>query len=112
MELIYLWVENYSSIYNTGFNFSSNFHVEFEDRKIKIRTKNNKPKFYEGKVDQISAIIGKNGSGKTNILDLLGAKRFDRQSLGSSKDLKYFIIYGKFKLIKVNSIQQNLYIAI
>lgn len=93
MELIYLWVKEFRNISNTGFNFTSNFHVEFKNKVINISAENDRPKIYDGKIDQITAIIGKNGSGKTNILDLLGAKRFDRQGLGNSEGLKYFIIY-------------------
>ncbi|KZN99236.1 AAA family ATPase [Pseudobacillus badius] len=99
MELIYLWVDNYRNIQNVGFNFSSRFNVHYkmelgkEYPILKIEKNYTVPKLFDQKVDQITAIIGKNGSGKTNILDILGAKRYDRQSLGNYRDLKYFIIY-------------------
>ncbi|USK82108.1 AAA family ATPase [Peribacillus frigoritolerans] len=99
MELIYLWINEYRNIRNMGFNFSNTFKADFieqanaDARLISIKEKPQNPSLFGGKIAQITSIIGKNGSGKTNILDLLGAKRYDRQSLGSFEHLKYFIIY-------------------
>lgn len=115
MELIYFWTENFRNIYNTGFNFSKKYHVEFETESSKLKINQNENSFniFDDKIQQITAIIGKNGSGKTNILDILGAKRESRLSLGNYKKLKYFFLYhlhenmfaiegSNFELIKYN----------
>ncbi|MUK88188.1 AAA family ATPase [Ornithinibacillus sp. L9] len=100
MELIYLWVDNFRNIENMGFNLSSKFNVDFKRQNDESSHPNliiNKNSFhlklYEKKVNNITGIIGKNGSGKTNILDLLGAKRYDRSSFGNYETQKYFLIY-------------------
>jgi predicted ATPase len=100
MELIYLWIDDYRNIQNMGFNFSTKFNVDFKKQQLetdypilKITENSSHSKLFEQKVDNITGIIGKNGSGKTNILDLLGAKRYDRSSLGNYKTQKYFLIY-------------------
>ncbi|RFU67477.1 hypothetical protein D0469_14580 [Peribacillus saganii] len=99
MELIYVWVDEYRNIHNMGFNLSPRFNVDFNKQLISaqpiltIEKTVRKPQLFEQKIDNITAIIGKNGSGKTNILDILGAKRYDRSNLGNYKNLKYFLIY-------------------
>jgi AAA15 family ATPase/GTPase len=100
MELIYIWVDNYRNIQNMGFNFSPRFNVDFnkqneqsEHPTLLIKENSSYIKLFEEKVDNITGIIGKNGSGKTNILDLLGAKRYDRSSFGNYETQKYFLIY-------------------
>lgn len=99
MELIYFWIDEYRNIHNMGFNLSPRFNVDFYEQsksaypKLTIKKTRKNTRLFEKKIDNITAIIGKNGSGKTNILDLLGAKRYDRPSLGNSESLKYFLIY-------------------
>jgi predicted ATPase len=99
MELIYLWVDEYRNIHNMGFNLSPRFKVDFNKQLdstfpiLTIQETDKDPKLFEKKIDNITGIIGKNGSGKTNILDLIGAKRYDRSSLGNYKKLKYFLVY-------------------
>lgn len=119
MELIYLWVEEYRNIHKMGFSLSPKFNVEFNKELnqpypiLTIQETGKNPKLYEQKINNITGIIGKNGSGKTNILDLLGAKRYDRPSFGNYKKTKYFFIYhledntfaiegSNFDLIKEN----------
>ena len=99
MELIYVWVDKYRNINNMGFNLSPRFNVDFNKQLdatssiLTIQEINKNPKLFEQKIDNITGIIGKNGSGKTNILDLVGAKRYDRSSLSNNKKIKYFFIY-------------------
>lgn len=99
MELIYIWVEKYRNIRNTGFNLSPKFKVDFNKPLetpypiLTIQQTEKEPNLFEQKIENITAIIGKNGSGKTNILDLIGAKRYDRTSLGHYNNLKYFLVY-------------------
>ncbi|MGG4409243.1 AAA family ATPase [Niallia taxi] len=126
MELVYLWINEYRNINNKGFNFSNKYNIDFPERdnmerKITIKELPNRPNLFGEKIGNITSIIGKNASGKTTILDLLGVKRLDRQGLGKYNDLKYFIIYwisgskfviegSNFNLIKgsfKNSEQQN-----
>ncbi len=80
MELIYLWVENHKNIKNQGFNFSPYYRFELrkdakedkyflEDQMTK-ETREKIPKnFFNKKIKNVTAIIGKNGSGKSSLLN-------------------------------------------
>ena len=75
LELVYLWVEGYKNIHYQGFNFSPRFHCSFNGECLTIKEnideKGNKQyieNFFENNIN-ITAILGKNGSGKSNLLD-------------------------------------------
>jgi len=88
MELVYLWVEDYKNIKRQGFNFSPRFEVEFTPSWYKIGNSDGDPddklsarsplsiiqKSSDSLFPQninITAIVGKNGTGKSRILKLL-----------------------------------------
>ncbi|CUV65539.1 conserved hypothetical protein [Sulfurovum sp. enrichment culture clone C5] len=80
MELVYLWVEKYKNIENQGFNFSPRFECTFHDEYNDDGTLKDdcvldiKPKKYTSIFPDninITAIVGENGSGKSNILETL-----------------------------------------
>ncbi|MDP2893511.1 MAG: AAA family ATPase [Sulfurimonas sp.] len=85
MELVYLWVEKYKNIENQGFNFSPRFTCEFfpiyekdadgkekliDNCKLEIKPNEHIENFF-GKNINVTAIVGENGSGKSNILEML-----------------------------------------
>ena len=82
MELVYLWVEEYKNIHKQGFNFSPRFECTFYDEydengfledncKIKIKENDNYIENFFGENINVTAIVGKNGSGKSTVLELL-----------------------------------------
>lgn len=86
MELVYLWVEDYKNIHKQGFNFSPRFHCEFfpeyekdengneklkENCKLEIKEKKDYIPDFFGENINITAIVGKNGSGKSSIIESL-----------------------------------------
>ncbi len=88
MELVYLWVEDYKNIKKQGFNFSPRFECTFHDKydekgKLKdgcnldIQPKEYIENFFEDNIN-VTAIVGKNGSGKSRILELISLFRFER----------------------------------
>ena len=92
MELVYLWVEDYKNIHKQGFNFSPRFECKFydeygEDGKLKddckleiIEKKDDEYiKDFFGENINVTAIVGKNGSGKSSVLNAIincGVKSF------------------------------------
>ncbi len=88
MELVYLWVEDYKNIHKQGFNFSSRFDCKFKDEysgdgKLKDNCEliicdkeknecedNDYIKDFFGDNINVTAIVGKNGSGKSSVLKM------------------------------------------
>jgi len=108
MELVYLWVEDYKNIHKQGFNFSPRFECTFHDKydengklkdncKLEICDKKKKEckdndyieNFFGDNIN-VTAIIGKNGSGKSNLLELLFY--VCTKGLQNNKE-KFFIVY-------------------
>lgn len=69
MELIYIYVLEHRILNNFGAEFSSKFNVENLDGVITISKKNTLLDYYDGL--NIKAIIGKNGAGKSSLLDFI-----------------------------------------
>ena len=81
MELVYLRVEDYKNIKKQGFNFSPRVECKFYDEydedgklkdncKLEIKPKEHIENFFGDNIN-ITAIVGKNGSGKSSVLHLL-----------------------------------------
>jgi len=73
MELVYLWVEEYKNIYKQGFNFSPRFECEYNDitEELTIKANDDYIENFFGDNINVTAIVGKNGSGKSALLEVL-----------------------------------------
>ncbi|MBY6838217.1 hypothetical protein FDG50_10020 [Clostridium botulinum] len=96
MELIYAYVEKFSELLEEQeFLFTQKFDVKYnkKNRKISIKKVEYVKNFFGNNVENLSLIIGKNGTGKSTTLDLLGMKMDDRiRNYNKYKD-KYFLLY-------------------
>lgn len=99
-----MYIKKFNEVFvNEEINFSPNFDVYLKDKKLQINKIINSPmkNFYGENIINISALIGKNGSGKTTILDILGMNRDDRSIISIKRKNKskselideYFILY-------------------
>lgn len=78
MVLLYCWLSDYRNIKKQGFNFSSEFRFEFSKNSENDYTLivDRNPDFIEGffgypNISEVTAIVGENGSGKSNVLDFI-----------------------------------------
>ena len=101
---IYMYVKEYKGLKDFEITFDNNYEITFEGEILtinKIKTDNNIENFYSidktiGNIDSVNLLIGKNGSGKTSVLEVLNVLH-----LGSStnneevKKIKGYIILYK-----------------
>lgn len=74
MKLSYIWILDFKGFYNEEFNFSSEFLYSYDQSKqVVTRNKNNKyiPNFFGEGITEVTGIVGKNATGKTNLLELI-----------------------------------------
>lgn len=85
-ELLYVYIKKLDRCFeNQSFNFSNDYYVEYDikNKKLKITKNDNNvlKDFFSPKIKSINLVVGKNGSGKTILFDLLGLKKVDRYNL-------------------------------
>lgn len=93
-KLIYLYIKNIDrKIIEQDINFTNNFKVSFNKSELTITKNidNDMSNFFGKKIDNITLLIGKNGVGKTSVLDLLGLN--EKTKKYNFENGKYFMIY-------------------
>jgi predicted ATP-dependent endonuclease of OLD family len=104
MELAYVWVERFRNIVQQGFNISSTYQFEYDVNKnfLNITERANKlDNFFEQKaIVNVTALIGQNASGKTNVLELINYALCD----GNTKIVEPFFMIlcdkDKFTIVR------------
>lgn len=90
MELLYVWIEDYNNIHRQGFNFSPKhrFHFEPNEKEGSVTggtlthddiNTNYPDNFFGESISNITAIVGKNGSGKSSLVKaLIDGRQFNK----------------------------------
>ena len=128
---IYMYVEDYKGLKDFEITFDNNYEVRYDEieKRLSVKKKktinNNIKNFYsidktKGNIDSVNLLIGKNGSGKTSILEMLNLSRHRSENKSSiilyksQKGDKDFIFektrevtgYGTTKFIKAEKFQK------
>lgn len=115
MELIYTYIKNYRTFENQQISFSNKFSVIYDQENIMLSISENKNYFnlYPDNIVNISGILGKNASGKTSLLSLIGSKIDERHRgheifANDEKDPhKKFQLHSLEKSSEIDNIQYN-----
>jgi len=73
-KILYIWVKKYKNLENFSLNLSSGIKFSYNEELNEVRheVQPGLPKgFFPQRIDDVIAIIGKNGSGKSNALELI-----------------------------------------
>ncbi|MGR5999181.1 AAA family ATPase [Bacillus cereus] len=91
MELVYAWIEKFRNYKDVELNFSEKFIIKFDkyNKNINITPKKSYIAIYPEYITNVNAIVGKNGVGKTNLLDVLGLRSNDRNKNNAEFEMRY-----------------------
>jgi len=107
MKICYIWVEKYRNFEDTGFNFSSSEKFEYDSENQILIRENLIPlpqDFFGERITDVTGLIGENGAGKSNALELVckilksGKSSVKSNFLIITKEKGKFICYHNNKL--------------
>ncbi|WXR62029.1 AAA family ATPase [Peptostreptococcaceae bacterium AGR-M142] len=106
MEILYYWIDNFKSIKKSGYNFGGEYIFKYDEKLKKLKIEKNKNyirNFFnttdKNNIVNITGIIGKNGSGKTNLLSAIKGLLYDGGIFAKKVDEKY-MYYERILVIK------------
>ncbi|MFZ4400744.1 MAG: AAA family ATPase [Bacteroidales bacterium] len=96
MELLYIWIEKFKNLKSIGFNLTNQFIVDFlkteSGYKVKIYENPDFFKdFFGGNILSLVAVVGKNGVGKSNLIEAI--REVDLDGIRIFKDNKNNFIF-------------------
>ncbi|QLK60996.1 AAA family ATPase [Enterobacteriaceae bacterium Kacie_13] len=96
MELLYFYIQKVrGETYDLSFDFNGSFVVEHDKQlkslKFTARPQRLPDNFFGTYITNVNAVIGRNGSGKSTMLSLLGLKKVDRRF--ELQSAKWFAVY-------------------
>lgn len=97
MELIYAYIENFKNIENQELSFSPSFKVSYHADALQVIPHLSVFQtilFAPAHVSSIHLVVGKTGSGKSNLLALLGMDSQERKAyISAFQKTRYFFLY-------------------
>lgn len=97
MQLIYCYICKFRNIVNQEVAFNPDYEVSYVNKKFTVRMRHisNNRNYLYGKsfIKNLSVIVGRTGSGKTNLLQLIGMDDYTRSE--SMDTDAYFLLYQK-----------------
>lgn len=73
MELLYIWVKELNNLHNAGFKISKRFSCDYDSTRKILHVSDCRESFidlfHDNSICNVTAVIGKNGSGKSSLLE-------------------------------------------
>ncbi|PFB33642.1 hypothetical protein CN392_17895 [Bacillus cereus] len=91
LELLYVWIEKFRNLEKQSITLSNSFDINYINKVLTIKKRKSPLKLFEHNIINVTAVVGKNGSGKTNFLDALALG--PATTSFTNKGSKYFLIY-------------------
>ncbi len=101
MKISYIWVDNYKGFIKQGFNFSSKEKFAYDPLTSVLHKRDNPnyiENFFSHQIIDITGIIGKNASGKSNILELI---QYVSDGANTIINRPFFLVIGDEKVFTI-----------
>ena len=101
MELLFAYIDHYRTFYNQQISFSKRFDIEYDWKSNRLSINNPRKNYfnvYPNNISGITGVFGKNTSGKSSLLELIGRKIDDRWAFKEILKPKKDTPFEKFKL--------------
>jgi len=117
MEICYYWIDQYSSsVKEQGYNFGSQLLFDFNYTKRELTIRENKL-YVDGffnldedkRIVNVTAIVGKNGVGKSTFLRALKGLMYDGGILGTHKNSELEYDYKRILVTKIEGVYKVVY---
>ena len=98
MELLYICIKDYRNVLNQGFNFSPRWRFSYNENSEVLDIDDNRDdivaNFFGENVINVTTIVGKNGTGKSNLVDFI---KSEIVNFGSSRRTFFFVLSYIYK---------------
>lgn len=115
IKLVYLYIKNLNRGFgNFDFNFTDDFIIEYDKQTKKINISKKEKEFarlWGNRINSIDIIVGKNGAGKSTVLDLIAETDVNRRNLFNKYDENNSFNDKCFEWFAVYHVKENLFVV-
>ena len=102
VELSYIWIHEFRNMCNLGFNISSKNRFTYDPVANELTIIPNEryiPNFFGKGIINVTGVVGQNGAGKTNLLELINYTLNEGNTKIAGKFFAVYTISGEFRIM-------------